>query len=85
METAMNNDWNVKRTENGVIDFDHYVRLARAERRMAKTESVQTVVQESGLFIRSTKAALRAAIRFLTFWNIPAFGTATVRAKKPGA
>lgn len=62
-----NETFEAKRTPEGAIDVRHYVRLAHAERREAKSHGIRK-------FGRNLKRVSLAVIGFVAFWNIPPMG-----------
>ncbi len=57
-----------RRTDEGVIDVQHYARAAHAERRLAKTAVMR-------LLGRTGKRALATVIGLVMFWYIPPMGS----------
>jgi hypothetical protein len=58
----------VKRTEDGSIDFNHYARNAQAERRAARTTAMKALA-------RGAARTMALLIAFVAFWNIPPLGS----------
>lgn len=58
-----------RRTPEGAIDVQHYVRAAHTERRMAKSAAMRGIAH-------GAKRAIIVVAGFLLFWNIPPMGSA---------